>query len=639
MDFDFPDVGDSGWGQAVTDWAGAVSDSTLQTTGGSFFLTAEVDFGPTAGLKALYYKSRTASVATAGQVRLANTDTINWRNAANTGNLSLGVNTDNVLTYQGTPIEGTFKAIIGEDGITVTSGTNTVTLTGFRTEFVSASGYLQDQISDNTPASYTHTQGSASNTWTITHNLGTLYPSVQVYDTSNAIIGYDDAYAVNANTFVIEFSIALAGTAVLLATGGGVPISLVSSVNGLTGALTIAGTGGISVAATSSTVVTVTGFHTEFVSASGSLQSQIDAFTVGNVPNAIVGSDGITVTSGSNTTDVAGFRTEFVNASGSLQTQIDGKLSAVVDDLAPQLGGDLDLNNHDIISSPGQNINILSGNNALVQSSAGITTISGNTALYLMAPNSSGPTVILSSATVSGSPVVTSASTQHPSMNFITSLTASGSPVLTSIPSTISITNLSVSNSATVSGIPVVTQITPSVNKTYEFTGGTAATIDIPLDTNYSSYEIYLQEVSSTSDNVAFWCRVTCNGTDYLASNGDYRYFVNAVNMNDGSGVSENYGGATADAMSLVSNINNNRMGTGTAEKANLAIKVLNRGSTVARAMFSWTGTYVNNSANPQSVLGYGQFATIASGSVVGLRFYMNSGNITCSGIKVFGYR
>ena len=47
------------------------------------------------------------------------------------------------------------------------------------------------------------------------------------------------------------------------------------------------------------------------------------------IPNALVGSDGITVTSGDPTDDIAGFRGEFVNASGSLQTQIDTNITNI----------------------------------------------------------------------------------------------------------------------------------------------------------------------------------------------------------------------------------------------------------------------------------------------------------------------
>jgi hypothetical protein len=44
------------------------------------------------------------------------------------------------------------KAILGEDGITVISGSNSVTVSGFRDEFVLASGSLQSQISGLDPA-------------------------------------------------------------------------------------------------------------------------------------------------------------------------------------------------------------------------------------------------------------------------------------------------------------------------------------------------------------------------------------------------------------------------------------------------------------------------------------------------------
>lgn len=73
----------------------------LQKAGGSFTLTAEVDFGATYGLKTAYYKSQTASGASAGQVRFARTDVISWRNQAGGGNLDLGVNSSDVLTFNG----------------------------------------------------------------------------------------------------------------------------------------------------------------------------------------------------------------------------------------------------------------------------------------------------------------------------------------------------------------------------------------------------------------------------------------------------------------------------------------------------------------------------------------------------------
>ena len=100
----FPDVGDQNWGQTVTDWAGAVSSTTFQKSGGTFPLTAEGYFGSNYGLKSIYYKSSSTGVASLGVIRLSLTDSISWRNSNNTGNLSLSVNNQNQLTFNGISI-------------------------------------------------------------------------------------------------------------------------------------------------------------------------------------------------------------------------------------------------------------------------------------------------------------------------------------------------------------------------------------------------------------------------------------------------------------------------------------------------------------------------------------------------------
>jgi len=99
-----PENFDTAWGADVTNWAVAVSAATLQKSGGTFTLTAEVDFGVGFGLKSLYYKTRTSSVADAGHFRLAVTDDIAWRNNADSGNLLLSVNGSNQITFNGTTL-------------------------------------------------------------------------------------------------------------------------------------------------------------------------------------------------------------------------------------------------------------------------------------------------------------------------------------------------------------------------------------------------------------------------------------------------------------------------------------------------------------------------------------------------------
>lgn len=84
--FPIPQVGTAPWGQNVTNWIVAASGSTgfVQLGGGSQPLAADLNFGPSFGLISIYFKSRSANIAAAGVLRLANADTVNWRNFGNT---------------------------------------------------------------------------------------------------------------------------------------------------------------------------------------------------------------------------------------------------------------------------------------------------------------------------------------------------------------------------------------------------------------------------------------------------------------------------------------------------------------------------------------------------------------------------
>ncbi len=90
VNYNIPNFGGTGWAEGagnLTAYLIAISSVVLQTTGGVFNLTADVNFGDAYGLLSIYYKSATAGIATAGVVRLALTDTIDW----GTSNLALGV--------------------------------------------------------------------------------------------------------------------------------------------------------------------------------------------------------------------------------------------------------------------------------------------------------------------------------------------------------------------------------------------------------------------------------------------------------------------------------------------------------------------------------------------------------------------
>jgi hypothetical protein len=97
--YSFPETGDENWGDNVKDWATAVTQGMLQKAGGTFTLTAEVNFGATYGLKTAYYKSQGTNPANAGVIRLANAENISWRNFANGADLSLTLSTSNWLQF------------------------------------------------------------------------------------------------------------------------------------------------------------------------------------------------------------------------------------------------------------------------------------------------------------------------------------------------------------------------------------------------------------------------------------------------------------------------------------------------------------------------------------------------------------
>lgn len=103
VSYTIPAQGEGNWGTNVSNYLIALSTGVLQKAGGTFTLTADVDFGATYGLKSVYFKSRNTP-STAGIVRLGNNESVGWRNAGNTANYELKVNASNVLEFDGNPM-------------------------------------------------------------------------------------------------------------------------------------------------------------------------------------------------------------------------------------------------------------------------------------------------------------------------------------------------------------------------------------------------------------------------------------------------------------------------------------------------------------------------------------------------------
>lgn len=86
-----PDVGESNWGQNLTNYFVAVPQGCYQLSGGTAPLTADLNFGTNFGLFSKYLSSVTSTPATAGMIRLAKTDALEWRNNANSANITLSL--------------------------------------------------------------------------------------------------------------------------------------------------------------------------------------------------------------------------------------------------------------------------------------------------------------------------------------------------------------------------------------------------------------------------------------------------------------------------------------------------------------------------------------------------------------------
>ncbi len=97
ISYTIPEVSEKAWGADCTSWIAAASSGLLQKEGGSFTLTADVDFGANKGLLSKYFTSRTTNAASAGVVRLANDEILSWRNFANSADINMKIGADDKL--------------------------------------------------------------------------------------------------------------------------------------------------------------------------------------------------------------------------------------------------------------------------------------------------------------------------------------------------------------------------------------------------------------------------------------------------------------------------------------------------------------------------------------------------------------
>lgn len=102
--YSVPAYQDTGYAQGagnLSSYLIALATGSLTLSGGTFPLTADANFGGNFGLVSIYFKSRSSNIATVGILRLANTDTIGFRNSSNDGNLTLSVDASDRFAFAG----------------------------------------------------------------------------------------------------------------------------------------------------------------------------------------------------------------------------------------------------------------------------------------------------------------------------------------------------------------------------------------------------------------------------------------------------------------------------------------------------------------------------------------------------------
>lgn len=150
-----PQTNERGWGNSVTAWIQAISQYSLQPTGGNFVLTNDVNFGGTYGLKSQYFATRAANPSTAGLLRLAKTDAMGWRNNANSANLQLGIDGSDNLVFNGVIVPTLNSGAFKDNGFSVVDNSDATKVLDFD---VAGTGGTKTTIA---------TSQTTNRTWTI----------------------------------------------------------------------------------------------------------------------------------------------------------------------------------------------------------------------------------------------------------------------------------------------------------------------------------------------------------------------------------------------------------------------------------------------------------------------------------------
>jgi len=205
----YPLTGETGWGNNATKFATQVASTTLQLAGGNFSILSDVNFSANGfGLISPYYKSSTSNIASAGVLRLASSDTIDFRNNANSGNIALSKDSSDNLLWNGniispsgagpvTSITGTANEIIasastGAVTLSTPQGIGTgssPTFSGLTLSSLSTAGIVHNTVTTGQLTSSLIVNADVSSSAAIAvSKLAALTDSTMLYSNSSGVI-------------------------------------------------------------------------------------------------------------------------------------------------------------------------------------------------------------------------------------------------------------------------------------------------------------------------------------------------------------------------------------------------------------------------------------------------------------------
>ena len=192
--FDYPEVGDTEWGDAATNAFKALAGSTLQnavdisdpTATNEFTLLNTLDLGGNYGVKVLFISSRSSNPAQSGVFRLSNNELVAWRNGNNDGDNTVTFDASDNFVINGNTISFDVNGEMLVNGVQVTRSGEIV-----NADVAAAAGIEESKLAldHGTTALYNNIENHKSNK-TTAHGMDITTPvkdDTLIYDDIDSV--------------------------------------------------------------------------------------------------------------------------------------------------------------------------------------------------------------------------------------------------------------------------------------------------------------------------------------------------------------------------------------------------------------------------------------------------------------------